>query len=77
MIAPALLAKIVEPQVRRVAGPSDRRLGLSLYVTSQITIAHGGKLTVTSTAEAGTVFSLHLPRVVRTTAAPTPATVPR
>ena len=74
-IAPSMLAKIAEPHVRRVAGPSDRRLGLSLYVTSQIMIAHGGKLSVTSTTDAGTVFRLHLPRVMRTAAAPKPATV--
>lgn len=72
-IPPAVLAKIVEPHGRRVAGPSHRRLALSLYVTAQITIAHGGKLTASSTAEAGTTFSLHLPRVAPATLARTPA----
>ena len=69
-IAPDLLARILEPHVRRVAAPSERRLGLGLYVTAPIMIAHGGKLTVTSTAEAGTTFSLNLPRAVPDSAAP-------
>ena len=71
-IAPDLLGRILEPHVRRVAGPTERRLGLGLYVTAQIMIAHGGKLTVTSTADAGTTFSLSLPRVVATTPAQKP-----
>lgn len=71
-IEPAVLAKILEPRVRRVADPSDTWVGLGLYVAAQITIAHGGTLTVTSTAEAGTLFSLRLPRVATATAAPTP-----
>ncbi len=70
-ISPAVLPKILEPHVRRAAGPTDRRLRLNLYVTAQITIAHGGKLTVNSTADAGTTFSLHLPRVAPATAAAT------
>lgn len=72
-IAPALLANIFEPRLRRVTDPSDTWVGLGLYVTAQIAIAHGGTLTVSSTAETGTRFSLRLPRVPP---APTTATAP-
>lgn len=70
-IAPALLAKILEPRVRRVTQPTDTFLGLGLYVTAQIAIAHGGELVVTSTAASGTTFSLRLPRVTPAAATPT------
>ncbi|MBA3460922.1 MAG: HAMP domain-containing histidine kinase [Deltaproteobacteria bacterium] len=70
-ITPALLEKILEPRVRRVTQPTDTFLGLNLYVTAQIAIAHGGELTVTSTAEAGTTFTLRLSRVAPATTTPT------
>lgn len=70
-IEPAALAKILEPRVRRVTEPNEQFVGLGLYVTAQIAIAHGGELTATSSAEAGTFFTLRLPRVaaVKTPAA--------
>lgn len=42
-------------------GPS-RGLGLGLYIVAQIVSAHGGHIDVTSTASAGTAFTVHLPR---------------
>ncbi|WP_406870756.1 GAF domain-containing sensor histidine kinase [Thioclava sp. 'Guangxiensis'] len=36
-------------------------LGLGLYIASQIALAHGGRLDVSSSAEAGTTFTLHMP----------------
>lgn len=69
-IAPAVLAKILEPRIRRVASPTDTFVGLGLYVSAQIAIAHGGTLTVTSTTDAGTLFSLRLPRTAAATPAP-------
>ncbi|MEJ7604363.1 MAG: HAMP domain-containing sensor histidine kinase [Kofleriaceae bacterium] len=69
-LAPAVLARILEPRVRSVTDPSDTWVGLGRYVAAQIAIAHGGTLTVTSTADAGTVFSLRLPRVTAAAAAP-------
>jgi hypothetical protein len=41
----------------------SKGLGLGLYVARQIALAHGGELTVASTAT-GTIFTLRLPRSV-------------
>jgi signal transduction histidine kinase len=46
-------------------GPSDNRtrgLGLGLYIVEQIAVAHGGTIDVESSAEAGTTFTVVLPR---------------
>ncbi|HEX8952526.1 MAG TPA: ATP-binding protein, partial [Polyangia bacterium] len=42
---------------------SIRGLGLGLYITREIVLAHGGRIDVRSTPEAGTVFAIELPRV--------------
>jgi len=39
----------------------DRQFGLGLFVTYSIIEAHGGQINVTSTAEQGTIFTIHLP----------------
>lgn len=41
---------------------SSGNLGLGLFIACQITMAHGGTLTATSTPSEGTVFTLKLPR---------------
>lgn len=58
-----IMASIFEPMVRHTQGAHTRQgLGLGLYIARQIALAHGGSLDVTSTAAAGTIFELRLPR---------------
>ncbi len=55
-------------QQHRIFNPLTRNdkeadgLGLGLYVVNEIAIAHGGRVSVTSSAETGTTFTVHLPR---------------
>lgn len=48
------------------AGHASRKsrqgLGLGLYIVKQFVVAHGGDVSVRSSAEAGTVFSVSIPR---------------
>jgi signal transduction histidine kinase len=46
-------------------------LGLGLYITKEIIVAHGGTIDVTSSEKDGTVFTVRLPRLSNT-AAPQP-----
>ncbi len=66
-IPPDALPTIFEPLVR--ASPSDEfkprprgSIGLGLYIAREIVAAHGGTIHVTSSAEAGTAFTVRLPR---------------
>lgn len=59
----ALLPHIFDP-FRRAAAHGGRGLGLGLYIAQLIVHAHGGTLTVDSSAERGTTFVVLLPRVV-------------
>ena len=53
-------------RLRRGVQASDaHHLGLGLFIADQIVLAHGGRLEVTSNAEQGTCFAVHLPRVVK------------
>ena len=64
-IPPALLANIFEPMVRKSTGSEGRgstSLGLGLHIAREIVLAHGGTVRVTSTTDAGTTFSVRLPR---------------
>jgi signal transduction histidine kinase len=60
-IAPESLEKIFEPFWRNSTADDRQGLGLGLYICAQIVKAHGGKLSVTSSAEAGTTFTAQLP----------------
>jgi signal transduction histidine kinase len=66
MIEPSTLPHIFDPLVRgenaRDTSENDGSLGLGLYMARQIAIAHGGDIAVRSD-EAGTVFTVRLPRL--------------
>ncbi|HLL54892.1 MAG TPA: ATP-binding protein [Myxococcaceae bacterium] len=63
-IPPELRSVLFRPFTR--GGASEERasggLGLGLYIVQQIALAHGGRVTVRSTREEGTVFTVRLPR---------------
>jgi signal transduction histidine kinase len=66
-IAPDVLPTIFDPLVRGSSAESERRrrpgsLGLGLYIAREVVAAHGGTIEVKSSAEAGTVFTVRLPR---------------
>lgn len=58
-ISPELLPVIFEPFRR--GGGDGAGLGLGLYIVRAIAQAHGGDVTVTSSADFGTTFRLRLP----------------
>jgi signal transduction histidine kinase len=62
-IAPEVLPTLFEP-FRRGQGSGARSgsVGLGLYITREIVHAHGGGLTVRSTPEHGTTFTVRVPR---------------
>jgi signal transduction histidine kinase len=63
-IAPERLGTLFEP-LQRACGEVDkagRSIGLGLYIVKQLVSAHGGTVSVESTAEAGTTFTVRLPR---------------
>jgi signal transduction histidine kinase len=61
------LAKIFEPLVRAASEEADTdeqsksSLGLGLFIVREIVIGHGGSVTVQSTQETGTIFTVRLP----------------
>jgi hypothetical protein len=66
-IPPGELTKIFDPLVRgsSAAHPKPNRpgsIGLGLYIAREIARSHGGEITVTSTKEEGTAFTVRLPR---------------
>ena len=63
-IAPEVMAVMFEPfrgSALRDASHA-RGLGLGLYIVSQVVKAHGGTVSVDSSAERGTTFTVRLPR---------------
>ena len=72
-IDPASLPDLFEPFRRgRQAGSGAGSVGLGLYITRQLVLAHGGRIRVTSLDGDGTRFAVRLPR-----RSLTPAPVPR
>ncbi|WAS95626.1 sensor histidine kinase [Nannocystis punicea] len=62
-IPPAQLGSVFEPFHRADPDANTRgSLGLGLHISRQIALGHGGDLAVESSAEAGTRFTLTLPR---------------
>ena len=65
-IPPEDLAGLFSPLKRLQPGEPSRRLsdnlGLGLYIAERIVTAHAGRIEVRSTPEAGTTFTVHLPR---------------
>jgi signal transduction histidine kinase len=57
-------ASLFEPfrRVSQAGGSASSGLGLGLFIADQIVRAHGGSITVHSSAGAGTTFSVRLPR---------------
>ncbi|WP_257461516.1 PAS domain S-box protein [Archangium lipolyticum] len=72
-IPPEVLAKLFEPYRRGPeAGAGQGSLGLGLFITRQIVLAHGGSIDVRSTPEEGTTFTVRLPRHSSTSPSFTP-----
>jgi signal transduction histidine kinase len=63
-IPEADLARLFEPFQRGtdVHAGSTRSVGLGLYISKEIAIAHGGTIEVRSSAQEGTRFTVRLPR---------------
>ncbi len=66
-IPPERLGSIFQPLQRAsdAVDKAGRSIGLGLYIVKQVVDAHGGDIGVESTAEAGTTFTVRLPRVGR------------
>jgi PAS domain S-box-containing protein len=63
-IAPERLGRLFQPLQRATTSGdnSTRSIGLGLYIVKQLVEAHGGTVSVTSTASDGTTFTVRLPR---------------
>ncbi len=62
-IAPDLLRVLFDPFHRTtVREKGSQGLGLGLFISQQIVLAHGGHIQVTSTAAEGTTFTVQMPR---------------
>ncbi len=62
-IAPDLLRVLFDPFHRTtVREKGSQGLGLGLFISQQIVLAHGGHIEVTSTAAEGTTFTVQMPR---------------
>ncbi len=56
------LESLFKPMTRAASGSGgDRSVGLGLFIVSEIAKAHAGEVLVSSTAEGGTAFTIHIP----------------
>ena len=71
-IPPEKIDTIFDPLTRVLpdehAPPSTKNLGLGLYITKEVVVAHGGTIDVTSSETDGTTFTARLPRSAPTSA---------
>lgn len=68
-IPPEMLNRIFDPLMRHAMSESAMQrvsgsIGLGLYIAREVVVAHGGTIAVTSTAQAGTTFTVRLPRTL-------------
>ena len=66
-IPPGELPRIFEPLVRGSSAAHPKRnrpgsIGLGLYIAREVARSHGGEIDVTSSLDAGTAFTVRLPR---------------
>jgi PAS domain S-box-containing protein len=63
-IPPKLMGQLFQPLKRGedTAAPGKHSIGLGLFIVKHIVDAHGGSLSVESTVESGTTFTVSLPR---------------
>jgi signal transduction histidine kinase len=62
-IPPDLLPTLFDPfRGTKSRGERSHGLGLGLFITEQLVLAHGGQLDVRSTHDEGTTFTVRLPR---------------
>ena len=65
-ISPNKIDTIFDPLTRILpdenSPPSSKNLGLGLYITKEVVVAHGGTIDVTSSETDGTTFTARLPR---------------
>ncbi len=59
---PGLFSPFKRLKAGGAVGAATANLGLGLYIVDQIVTAHGGRVEVSSSEEAGTAFTVRLPR---------------
>jgi sigma-B regulation protein RsbU (phosphoserine phosphatase) len=60
-IPPEVVPRLFEPMVRGAEPGAAQGVGLGLYIVRAIARAHGGRVTVRSSAQEGTTFGIELP----------------
>jgi signal transduction histidine kinase len=70
VVVPEVLPILFEPFRGNTRYERTRGLGLGLFITQQIIVAHGGTIEVASREGAGTTFRIRLPRVPASPVAP-------
>ena len=63
-----LIPQVFEPLSRATENRRAGNIGLGLFIVNEIVLAHGGTVTVQSSVDDGTTFSVSLPRGIATAA---------